>query len=62
MMGAGNGMADISTPWGLGSLELPNRLVRSATWEGAAGDFPLIKHAERELAFHYGGHTLHTIF
>ena len=29
-------MADIFTPWRLGSLELPNRLVRSATWEGLA--------------------------
>ncbi len=29
-------MADIFTPWSLGSLQLPNRLVRSATWEGMA--------------------------
>lgn len=29
-------MADIFTPWRIGSLELPNRLVRSATWEGLA--------------------------
>lgn len=29
-------MADIFTPWNLGGLELPNRLVRSATWEGLA--------------------------
>jgi Fe-Mn family superoxide dismutase len=28
----------------------------------AAGDFALIKHVERELAFHGGGHALHTIF
>ncbi len=26
------------TPWRLGSLEVPNRLVRSATWEGLAGE------------------------
>ncbi len=30
-------MADIFTPWKLGRLELLNRLVRSATWEGMAG-------------------------
>ncbi len=30
-------MADIFSPWQVGSLELPNRLVRSATWEGMAG-------------------------
>jgi 2,4-dienoyl-CoA reductase-like NADH-dependent reductase (Old Yellow Enzyme family) len=29
-------MDPIFTPWRLGSLELPNRLVRSATWEGMA--------------------------
>jgi len=29
-------MADIFTPWKIGNLELPNRLVRSATWEGMA--------------------------
>jgi 2,4-dienoyl-CoA reductase-like NADH-dependent reductase (Old Yellow Enzyme family) len=29
-------MARIFTPWKMGSLELPNRLVRSATWEGTA--------------------------
>lgn len=29
-------MADIFTPWRMGSLEMPNRLVRSATWEGMA--------------------------
>lgn len=27
-------MADIYTPWKLGNLEIPNRLVRSATYEG----------------------------
>jgi 2,4-dienoyl-CoA reductase-like NADH-dependent reductase (Old Yellow Enzyme family) len=26
------------TPWRLGALELPNRLVRSATWEGMAAE------------------------
>ncbi len=31
-------MADIFTPWKLGELEVPNRLVRSATWEGMAED------------------------
>ena len=31
-------METIFTPWRLGSLELPNRLVRSATWEGMAQD------------------------
>jgi len=30
-------MDTIFTPWRMGSLELPNRLVRSATWEGMAG-------------------------
>ena len=29
-------MSDIFTPWSLGGLELPNRLLRSATWEGMA--------------------------
>jgi len=29
-------MDAIFTPWRMGSLELPNRLVRSATWEGMA--------------------------
>jgi 2,4-dienoyl-CoA reductase-like NADH-dependent reductase (Old Yellow Enzyme family) len=29
-------MADIFTPWQLGELTIPNRLVRSATWEGMA--------------------------
>lgn len=29
-------MSRIFTPWKLGKLELPNRLVRSATWEGLA--------------------------
>lgn len=29
-------MADIFTPWRLGELSIPNRLVRSATWEGMA--------------------------
>jgi Fe-Mn family superoxide dismutase len=28
----------------------------------AAGDFALVKHFERELAFHGGGHALHSIF
>jgi len=28
----------------------------------AAGDFALVKHFERELAFHGGGHNLHSIF
>jgi len=31
-------MSVIFTPWRLGSLTLPNRLVRSATWEGMAND------------------------
>jgi 2,4-dienoyl-CoA reductase-like NADH-dependent reductase (Old Yellow Enzyme family) len=31
-------MDAIFTPWRLGSLEIPNRLVRSATWEGLAQD------------------------
>ncbi|CAO0821863.1 NADH:flavin oxidoreductase [Desulfarculales bacterium] len=31
-------MADIFTPWRLKHLEVPNRLVRSATWEGMALD------------------------
>ena len=31
-------MAEIFTPWRAGALELPNRLVRSATWEGMAQD------------------------
>ncbi|MFZ5587721.1 MAG: NADH:flavin oxidoreductase [Thermodesulfobacteriota bacterium] len=31
-------MADIFTPWSLGGLTIPNRLVRSATWEGMAAD------------------------
>ena len=29
-------MATLFTPWKLGQLEIPNRLVRSATWEGLA--------------------------
>lgn len=29
-------MADIFSPWKMGKLELLNRLVRSATWEGSA--------------------------
>ena len=28
----------------------------------AAGDFGLVKHLEREVAFHGGGHVLHSIF
>jgi 2,4-dienoyl-CoA reductase-like NADH-dependent reductase (Old Yellow Enzyme family) len=28
----------IFTPWRMGTLEIPNRLVRSATWEGLAHD------------------------
>ncbi len=28
----------------------------------AAGDFALVKHLEREVAFHGGGHVLHSIF
>jgi Fe-Mn family superoxide dismutase len=28
----------------------------------AAGEFGLVKHLERELAFHGGGHVLHSIF
>lgn len=31
-------MADIFTPWRINDLTIPNRLVRSATWEGLAGD------------------------
>lgn len=31
-------MDNIFTPWQMGQLELPNRLVRSATWEGLADD------------------------
>ncbi len=31
-------MADIFTPWKLKNLVVPNRLVRSATWEGMALD------------------------
>ncbi len=31
-------MPDIFTSWKLGRLELHNRLVRSATWEGMAGE------------------------
>lgn len=31
-------MADIFTSWKLNELEVPNRLVRSATWEGMASD------------------------
>lgn len=31
-------MAEIFSPWNLGGLEIPNRLVRSATWEGLADD------------------------
>ncbi|MCB2226440.1 MAG: NADH:flavin oxidoreductase [Desulfarculaceae bacterium] len=30
-------MADIFTPWQIKDLTIPNRLVRSATWEGLAG-------------------------
>jgi len=29
-------MTDIFTPWRIGRLEIPNRVVRSATWEGMA--------------------------
>ena len=29
-------MDALFTPWRMGTLELPNRLVRSATWEGMA--------------------------
>ncbi len=29
-------MTDIFTSWEINNLELSNRLVRSATWEGAA--------------------------
>ncbi len=31
-------MADIFIPWKMGNLDIPNRLVRSATWEGLAED------------------------
>ncbi len=31
-------MSDPWEPWKLGTLEVPNRLVRSATWEGLAGE------------------------
>lgn len=31
-------MADIFTPWQIKDLNIPNRLVRSATWEGLADD------------------------
>ncbi|BEQ15045.1 NADH:flavin oxidoreductase [Desulfoferula mesophila] len=31
-------MADIFTPWKIKDLSIPNRLVRSATWEGLADD------------------------
>ena len=31
-------MADIFTPWRMKDLTIPNRLVRSATWEGLAED------------------------
>ena len=31
-------MADIFTPWQIKDLTIPNRLVRSATWEGFADD------------------------
>ena len=31
-------MADIFTPWQIKDLTIPNRLVRSATWEGLADD------------------------
>jgi 2,4-dienoyl-CoA reductase-like NADH-dependent reductase (Old Yellow Enzyme family) len=31
-------MDTLFTPWKMGSLEIPNRLVRSATWEGMALD------------------------
>ncbi len=31
-------MADIFTPWRINDLTIPNRLVRSATWEGLADD------------------------
>lgn len=31
-------MAEIFTPWRINDLTIPNRLVRSATWEGLAGD------------------------
>ena len=31
-------MGTIFSPWQLGTLEIPNRLVRSATWEGLAGE------------------------
>lgn len=31
-------MADIYTPWSMNGLNMPNRLVRSATWEGLADE------------------------
>jgi len=35
-------MIDMFTPGKLGSLELKNRLVRSAVWEGMADDQGLV--------------------
>ncbi|MBZ5588049.1 MAG: superoxide dismutase [Acidobacteriia bacterium] len=39
-----------------------NAALDKLTVARAAGDFALIKHLEREVAFHGGGHVLHSIF
>jgi 2,4-dienoyl-CoA reductase-like NADH-dependent reductase (Old Yellow Enzyme family) len=42
-------MDTLFTPWKLGSLEIPNRLVRSATWEGMALDNGAVTDALAEV-------------
>lgn len=42
-------MDPLFTPWKMGSLEIPNRLVRSATWEGMARDDGTVTDALAEV-------------
>jgi 2,4-dienoyl-CoA reductase-like NADH-dependent reductase (Old Yellow Enzyme family) len=42
-------MDPIFSPWKMGSLEIPNRLVRSATWEGMAQDDGAVTDALAEV-------------
>ena len=39
-----------------------NAALDKLTAERGSGDFGLVKHLEREVAFHGGGHILHSIF
>ena len=42
-------MDTLFTPWKMGTLEIPNRLVRSATWEGLAQDDGAVTDALAEV-------------